>query len=479
MPTDRPSPSRASAPRLEEAEEGVIRSMEASGRSVQPSVYDALSSTRDGNEGKPKPKPSFARLVRKVMVEQQQVRKEGSPSPGHHRRGSSNAQIYNLLQKMRDNESEPVLGDAFQNHFFFKEEESSLSDIAERSEDPLEGEDPVQAFGFTDGNGDRPMDSTPLLARRRGRKETKSFCDAASVQRFFWDIFLHCWLLVVAAAMAGVAIVLFYKFENPEIDALPGNATVAWWCNFGARLIVILEVSRVLKFLVIDCLVLGGGLSVKYMGAFITLLSLQAKDWPFVLSAWGILNAIFLHGDNKFNNHWLYGTGWEIYSMASNSGLRIIASDTYLRLLLCMIVVGVATALKRTFLAISFGRRQYSIFKPRLEKLLLDVVLLNEVASLSAELDGVEMQGSTSTKPAGKAKRGAMGDVSWDSVKMKQEEEEDSETEQAEEEKGTYSRSSSEGSFLKQLLDRWEEPTSQQDRVSRLKVMCRTEMEGF
>jgi hypothetical protein len=101
------------------------------------------------------------------------------------------------------------------------------------------------------------------------------------------------------------------------------------------------------------------------------------------------------------------------------------------------------------------------------------------VASLSAELDGVEMQGSTSTKPAGKAKRGAMGDVSWDSVKMKQEEEEDSETEQAEEEKGTYSRSSSEGSFLKQLLDRWEEPTSQQDRVSRLKVMCRTEMEGF
>lgn len=227
--------------------------------------------------------------------------------------------------------------------------------------------------------------------------------------------------------------------------------------------------ARVIKFVLLDCIILAGGISVKIIGPFVTLLALQAKDWPFILSVWGILDACLLHGDDIFQNHWLYFTGWRIYSMSASSGLYIISSEPYLRLLLCMILAGAATALKRTYLAISFGRRQYSIYKPKLEKLLLDVVLLNEVASLSAQAEAMhEEMSQASSQKNGKngkrketTKRKAVNDVSWSSVKMTQEDLKDqSEPDESDGQRPGYGRSSSSGAFMKQLLDRWEEPVS-------------------
>ena len=233
--------------------------------------------------------------------------------------------------------------------------------------------------------------------------------------------------------------------------------------------------ARIVKFILLDCIILGGVFSVKVIGPFVTLLALQAKDWPFILSSWGVLDAIFLHGDDTFQNHWLYFTGWRIYSMQASSGLYIISSEPYLRLLLCMILTGAANALKRTFLAISFGRRQYSIYKPKLEKLLLDVVLLNEVASLSAQADAMQEELSTessqkdgkSTKKKDAGKRKSVNDVKWSSVKMTSEDVlEHSEHDDTPGLKPGYGRSSSSGIFIKQLLDRWEEPVSV-DKVRR------------
>jgi hypothetical protein len=50
-----------------------------------------------------------------------------------------------------------------------------------------------------------------------------------------------------------------------------------------------------------------------------------------------------------------------------------------------MIVVGVALGIKRTVVALYFGRRTIAIFKPKLEKLLEDIVLVAEVAELAEE----------------------------------------------------------------------------------------------
>jgi hypothetical protein len=67
---------------------------------------------------------------------------------------------------------------------------------------------------------------------------------------------------------------------------------------------------------------------------------------------------IFLHGNNTFQQHWLYFTGIRIYSLA-NSGSYILASNGYLRILLGMILAGVATTTKRTLLTLYFGKRSF------------------------------------------------------------------------------------------------------------------------
>jgi hypothetical protein len=67
---------------------------------------------------------------------------------------------------------------------------------------------------------------------------------------------------------------------------------------------------------------------------------------------------ILLHGDNDFQRHWLYFAGIRIYSSA-NSGSYILASNTYLRVLIGMVLAGVTTSLKRTLVTIYFGKRNF------------------------------------------------------------------------------------------------------------------------
>jgi hypothetical protein len=67
---------------------------------------------------------------------------------------------------------------------------------------------------------------------------------------------------------------------------------------------------------------------------------------------------VFLHGDDAFSQDWLYFTGMEIFT-ASNSGSYIIASSAYLRALIGMVLAGVITSLKRTFVTLYFGKRSF------------------------------------------------------------------------------------------------------------------------
>lgn len=388
---------------LEHGEASVLRSVEQKGKNgggSKRSIYDALNDSRHGDSERAasvrKTKPSFARLVRKVMTEQQAMEEGGnrstfptesttsSSSHRGHTRSGSNAKVYDMLTKMKQAKSEPKLDDVFQNNAFHDNFSSSEdSQIAERENEDDDDDRHDPAGGATVDVEQVPVDSTPLLPqeefrRLKQRKQGRGICSPASIKSFLYGILEHTWLLVFAALLAGLALVLYYVMGNPKLDALPGDAKLPWWCNFFARQIVTLELARLLKYLILDCFILGGALPVRFIGPFVTLLSLQAKGWPFILCVWGILDCVFIQGDNALQNHWLYFTGWKIYSMEANSGLYVLESERYLRILVCMIVAGAATALKRTLLAISFGRRQYATFKPRLEKLLLDVVLLNE-----------------------------------------------------------------------------------------------------
>jgi hypothetical protein len=67
----------------------------------------------------------------------------------------------------------------------------------------------------------------------------------------------------------------------------------------------------------------------------------------------------------------------------TNPGSFLLNTSTYTHVLLGMVVSGFCTTLKRFFLTVYFGRRQFNFFKPRLEKLLEDMVLVSDMASLA------------------------------------------------------------------------------------------------
>ena len=489
---------------MEKGEEAVLRSLEQQDAARRAdnsgTLYggDALS----GSAPPPitritAPAGRFARLVRKVILNQQQAELEAeerqqqqtttaptqssttslpSPHPTRgHARTRSNVQVYNILKKL---EQQPVFGpsnvvEPSTSLYGDVLPERNTASQFDMPEDEDESGEFVVDANVADIEQAPAADTTPLLMTRshsavrrfqKSRQAASLLC-FRDIRAFLIGLLAHCWMVVFSALLALAALVLYYPLGNPKIDAL-GNAGLSWYCNFFARQIVLFEAARVLKYLLLDCLILGSTAthSVKFVGPFFTLLALQAKGWPFIVAVWGILDCCLLQGNNAFQNHWLYGTGWLIYSMKADSGLKLLASEQYLRLLVCFIAAGTITAVKRTVLAISFGRRQYSTFKPRLEKLLLDVVLLSEVAKLSAEADEVHAEMSERTPLGRKSKK--QPEVSWALVKPESAETDDDLADQSghnSPDRGgdrKYGRSTSSGSFLKSLLDRWEEPVA-------------------
>ena len=106
--------------------------------------------------------------------------------------------------------------------------------------------------------------------------------------------------------------------------------------------------------------------------------------------------------------------------MEANSGNYVLTSDIYFRLLLSMIAAGVAKACKRTGVALYFGRRTFAEFKPRMERILKDIVLLSEVAALAEEIDRVVTPSgaiASDVELMGDGKAQLIGDqVTWSSA---------------------------------------------------------------
>ena len=206
-------------------------------------------------------------------------------------------------------------------------------------------------------------------------------------------VWYQSYISTLALPAFVLAAILFYGLENPQWTFLPGHASVAWWLNFLGRQVVLLEVSRVMQWCCIDKLVLGTRLAVQCLGPLLTLCCIQARGWPFCLAVWGFLALLVIDGTSEFERHWFYFlTPVSMYSEGGDTGSYILSSDLYTRLLLSMILAGVVTALKRTAVAMYFGRRTFVEFKPRLEKLLKEVILVSELAALAEEAEIAAME---------------------------------------------------------------------------------------
>lgn len=111
---------------------------------------------------------------------------------------------------------------------------------------------------------------------------------------------------------------------------------------------------------------------------------------------------ILLHGDDTFQQNWLFWSDIRLFS-PENKGSQILEKDIYLRLLLAMVLAGVATAIKRTVLALYFGKKTTLYYKPRMDKLLGDMMIISDVAQLGSEAEDLVAAASENDQSIGAA----------------------------------------------------------------------------
>jgi small-conductance mechanosensitive channel len=244
-------------------------------------------------------------------------------------------------------------------------------------------------------------------------------CNPLRLVRLIWRMIRSAYFVGLALPLFIAAWICYYYLGNPHFDCMPGPATLSWWFNFVGRQLLTLELARLAQFILIDGLVLGSKQTVHWLGPLVTLWALQAKGWPLLAIAWGVWDLLLLHGDNAFQTHWLYWTDIAIYSQA-NSGSYILSSGLYLRALFSIIFIGLSTSFKRAFVAVYFGRRTFAVYKPRLKKILKDIVLVNEVADLAEEGDHIASTGEAPDEPSDRRGGGSAlvkvaGSIKWSS----------------------------------------------------------------
>ena len=300
-----------------------------------------------------KKKPSFAKMARKVynvqrlarMAKEQadQTRNSSSVvsstgsgsedqsvnsatplvrSQGHRRAATLLAQIDEVSNENNDAASIDddfglLLADPEYRAETMKEEESSEppSDLNEPSilEEPtLRSSEELPLLSGQDEKGNGSFGAYAQDRKHRIRRlQRKKFLGRilqclSPVNMLQWvlETILHSALLI-AISFFVIAWFLYYHVGNPRLDFLPGRATLSWWLNFVGRHILLLELGRVIQFLLIDCIVLGTQFTVKLLGPLTTIFFIQSKGWPFVVFSAGILAMLLLHGEHEFQQHWV------------------------------------------------------------------------------------------------------------------------------------------------------------------------------
>ena len=191
--------------------------------------------------------------------------------------------------------------------------------------------------------------------------------------------------LFMIPCLVGAA-VLFYPLQNPDLEFLPSQAHLPWFLLFAVRQSVTFTLAQMTQW-VLQILTIRTTLFVRAAGPLPALVVMQSVGWPCLLSLWGCWNLFLLHGDSPFVKHWLYFTGIRLFSVEYNWGDGIIGSELYGRILAAMIVLGVASAAKRTFVALYLSRRMLTYYRSQLEKVMSQVKLVVEVAELASRTD--------------------------------------------------------------------------------------------
>ena len=217
-----------------------------------------------------------------------------------------------------------------------------------------------------------------------------------------------------------ISAILYYGVGNPMTGDKIGrltdpvahsktHASYSWWILFlGARQPLLLALSRLTEVFVVDFLALKTKSILRVCGPFVSLMAIQARGWPYIVTFWSIWNFAFLRGNHNFARHWLYYTGINMFGecLIDDKGVnrtdvresvisrypdcnpagKVVSSDIYLRILIAFIVFGTLVAIKRVWLALYQGRKSALTYGPPLEKLMKRMLLITEVSQLANEI---------------------------------------------------------------------------------------------
>jgi hypothetical protein len=122
-------------------------------------------------------------------------------------------------------------------------------------------------------------------------------CHPYRVWQWFYRVCICSFFTTLAIPLFILAWILYYGLGNPEFDFLP--ARLSWCLNFLGRQIITLELARISMWIFLDMMVLGNHRLARFWGPVVTMTALQARGWPFVVTAWAIWDLLLLHGDNR------------------------------------------------------------------------------------------------------------------------------------------------------------------------------------
>ena len=226
----------------------------------------------------------------------------------------------------------------------------------------------------------------------------------------------------------GIAYVLFHYCGNPTLPFLPGDSALSWWLLFITRQLLTLQLAFATEYVLVEAIACRSPVAIKLFGPLMTLFAMQAKGWPFLMASWATWDLLLLHGGHAFAKNWLFYLDIPMLSEA-NGDDGFLESEIYLRSLLAAIFAGIMTAIKRTYLALYMGRRTFDHYKPQLEQLMINIVLIAHIADLASETETPEFAEALalceeSTVPLSQRGRGResirKSEKKWSDIKFEQ-----------------------------------------------------------
>ena len=195
------------------------------------------------------------------------------------------------------------------------DDDETMSFIAEETSDDIINEhDSFQdeETGVDHSNNKKQHKRTPTHLFGKRQKPTKR--DRQMERRFrmkMWykdliaprlPIFItaatHSFLFVIIPLLF-LAIILYYVAGNPVaggrvkvetelIESTSFRGSWSWWVLFILRQFIVLSLVKMGEVIFIDIIALRTPIFVKVFGSFVTLMFVQARGWPYVLTFWGV-----------------------------------------------------------------------------------------------------------------------------------------------------------------------------------------------